>query len=286
MKLGFIGFGAMSKRMAARLRDAGFTAMVFDPFVSADIDGFPSVDSASSMAKQVDAILVAVPNDAALRQAMIAPGGALESARKGLLVLNFSTVSPSASKELAKAAAERGVRYIETPMSGSTPEAESGKLVFLAGGEPQDIDAAMPILEVVGRKTVHAGAVGDGAVAKLVVNGVMAMGTTALAEGLAYGARAGLDRNVLIDLLSDLILVSEHHKRKLNMARGRKYPAQFPTRLMSKDMGLLLDDARERGASIPGMAVVAQLYAQAGRIYPDDDYASAIEVAEKLATDN
>jgi 3-hydroxyisobutyrate dehydrogenase len=287
MKLGFVGFGAMSRRMAVRLRDAGFPSTVFDPYVKGDsLDGFASVGSAAALAEQVDAILVTVPNDAALRQSMVAPGGVLEGAREGLLVLNFSTVSPTASKEVAKASQERGVRYVETPMSGSTPEAESGKLVFLAGGEPQDIDAAMPILDVIGRSTVHIGGVGDGAVAKLIVNGIMAMGTNALAEGLAYGARAGVDRNVLIDLLSDLILVSEHHKRKLAMARENKYPAQFPTRLMSKDMGLLLDDARQRGASIPGMAVIAQLYAQAAQTHPDDDYAAAIEVAEKLANDN
>ncbi len=287
MKIGFIGFGAMPRRMAARLRDAGYSALVYDPYVASDsLEGFASADSAAAMAAQVDAIIVAVPNDGALRQSMVASGGALEGARAGLLVLNFSTVSPTASKDVAKAALERGVRYVETPMSGSTPEAESGKLVFLAGGEQKDIDAAKPILEVIGRSTVRIGGVGDGAVAKLIVNGIMAMGTNALAEGLAYGARAGVDRDVLIDLLSDLILVSEHHKRKLAMARKHEYPAQFPTRLMSKDMGLLLDDARIRGASIPGMAVVAQLYAQAGRTHPNDDYASAIEVAEKLANDN
>jgi 3-hydroxyisobutyrate dehydrogenase-like beta-hydroxyacid dehydrogenase len=286
-KLGFIGFGAMPKRMAARLRAAGFEAVVFDPFVKEDgLDGLSSAPSASALATRVDALLVAVPNDAALRQSLTGPDGALEGATEGTLILNFSTVSPTASKEMAKAAADRGIRYVETPMSGSTPEAESGKLVFLVGGRGEDVDAAMPILEVIGRKTVRIGDVGEGAVAKLIVNGVMAAGTAALAEGLAYGSRAGVDRDVLIDLLSDLILVSEHHKRKLAMARKGEFPAQFPTRLMSKDMGLLLDDARERGASIPGMAVVAQLYAQAARSNPNDDYASAIGVAERLANDN
>ena len=101
--------------------------------------------------------------------------------------------------------------------------------------------------------------VGDGAVTKLIINGVMALGTAALAEGLAYGARAELDRGVLIDVLSDLILVSEHHKRKLAMAKAGDYPAEFPTRLMSKDMGLLLADAGARGASMPSMAAAAQL---------------------------
>ena len=135
---------------------------------------------------------------------------------------------------------------------------------------------------MVGRKTVHAGPVGNGYVAKLIVNGVMALGTAALAEGLAYGARAGVERDILIDILSDLILVSEHHKRKLAMARAGKYPAQFPTKLMSKDMGLLLADAQKCGAPMPTMAAAAQLYAYASQFHPSDDYASAIAALEML----
>ena len=284
LRLGFVGFGAMPRRMAARLRDANYVVIAFD--VARDggeVDGFPLTDSPASLAGKVDAILIAVPNDAALHQSMIAPGGALEGAREGQVIINFSTVSPGASKALAAAAAAKGIGYVEAPMSGSTHEAESGKLVFLAGGSDDDVTAAMPILDVIGRKTVHVGAVGDGAATKLIVNGVMALGTAALAEGLAYGARAGLDRDVLIDVLSDLILVSEHHKHKLAMAKAGKYPAEFPTRLMSKDMGLLLADARERGASMPSMAAAAQMYAYAGRVHPDEDYASAIAAMEAIA---
>lgn len=283
-RLGFVGFGAMPRRMAARLRDASCSVIAFDvAHHGGEIDGFPLTDSPASLAGQVDAILIGVPNDAALHQSMIAPGGALEGAREGQLLINFSTVSPAASKALAAAAAAKGVGYVEAPMSGSTPEAESGKLVFLVGGPDAYVEAARPILEVIGRKSVHVGAVGEGAVTKLIINGIMALGTAALAEGLAYGACAGLDRDVLIDVLSDLILVSDHHKRKLAMAKGGLYPPQFPTRLMSKDMGLLLEDARERGASMPSVAAAAQMYAYASKAHPDEDYASAIASMEALA---
>ena len=284
LRIGFVGFGAMPSRMAARLRDAGHPLIAFDPaHHGGEVDGFAMTHSPASLAKEVDAILVAVPNDAALHKSMIASGGALEGAREGQVIINFSTVSPGASKALAEAASAKGIGYVEAPMSGSTHEAESGDLVFLAGGSVDDVAAAMPMLDVMGRKTVHVGAVGDGAVTKLIINGVMALGTAALAEGLAYGARAELNRDVLIDVLSDLILVSEHHKRKLAMAKAGHYPAEFPTRLMSKDMGLLLADAGERGAAMPSMAAAAQMYAYAGRINPNDDYASAIGVVEALA---
>ena len=115
---------------------------------------------------------------------------------------------------------------------------------------------------------------------KLIINGVMGLGTAALAEGLAYGAIAGLDRNLLIDVLSDMILVSEHHKRKLAMAKADHFAPQFPARLMAKDMRLLLADAAERGASIPSMAAAAPMFADAGAARPDEDYAAAIAVFE------
>ena len=284
-KLGFVGFGAMPLRMAKRLREEGHSVVAFDPGHDGnELDGFPLIDSAASLAGQVDAVLICVPNDAALHRAGEGPGGILEGAREGQLLINFSTVAPPASQALAKAAKAKGLRYIETPMSGSTPEAETGQLVFLAGGDAAEVAAAKDVLDILGRKTVHVGAVGAGAVTKLIINGIMALGTAALAEGLAYGARAEVDRDVLIAVLSDLILVSEHHKRKLAMAKAGNYPAQFPTRLMSKDMGLLLADARERGAPMPAMAAAAQMYAYADRAHAEEDYASAIAAMEALVS--
>ncbi len=285
-KLGFIGFGAMSHRMAKRLRDASHTVSAFDPGQDGEaVDGFTLFDDPAALTGEVDAVLVCVPDDHALAASMHGGKGVLQALRHGQLLINFSTVSPDASKSLAEEVAGRGGRYVEAPMSGSTPQAEDGTLVILAGGEEDDIRAAAPILDVVGRKTLKMGGAGDGLVAKLIVNGVMALGTAALAEGLAYGEQSGLDRGTLIGLLSDLVLVSEHHKHKLTMASAEHYPAEFPTKLMSKDMGLLLTDARERGVALPVMAAAAQLYAQAARRRPGDDYASAIAVAEALAAD-
>ena len=282
-RLGFVGFGAMPRRMAVRLRDASFSVSAFDPaYIGGEVDGFAISRSPETLAEKVDAILVCVPDDHALLASMQGEDGALKGARSGQLLVNFSTVSPDASRALATAAAERRVRYVEAPMSGSTPEAETGQLVLLAAGSEADVRAAAQILNVVGRKTVQTGEVGNGYVTKLIVNGVMAMGTAALAEGLAYGVQSGVDRNVLIDTLSDLILVSEHHKRKLAMAKAGRYPAQFPTKLMSKDMGLLLADARACGVPLPSMAVAAQLYSYASQLHPSEDYASAIAAMEAL----
>ena len=162
LRLGFVGFGAMACRMAARLRDASYPVIAFDVASGGGgVDGFPLTGSPAALAGKVDAILIAVPNDAALHQSMIAAGGALEGARERQVIINFSTVSPGASKALAEAAAAKGIGYVEAPMSGSTHEAESGKLVLLAGGSDDDVAAAMPILAVIGRETIHVGVIGE-----------------------------------------------------------------------------------------------------------------------------
>ena len=273
----------MARRMAARLRDAGHQVSAFDPAEHGEeAHGFKLARSAAALAGGVDAVVVSVPADAALHEATQGKDGVLAGARKGLLLIDTSTVSPGASGRLAEAAAAQGVRFVEAPVSGSTPEAEAGKLVVLAGGGGDDVAYAAPILDAIGRKTVHAGPVGQGIVRKLVSNGVMALGTAALAEGLAYGVQAGLHRDTLIDTLKDLILVSEHHRRKLDMAQHGDYPSQFPTRLLSKDMGLLLSDAGQRGVQMATMAAASQLLALATLEHGDEDYAAAIATMEGL----
>ncbi len=281
--LGFVGFGAMARKMAPRLRDAGYAVVVFDPaHQGAEIDGYPLMKNAASVAREVDVIIVSVPADAALEQSVEGHDGVLEGARKGLLLIDTSTVSPGASRKLAEAAARQGVRFVEAPVSGSTPEAETGKLVVLAGGEEADVAFAAPILNVIGQKTVYAGPAGQGIVMKLVINGVMALATAALAEGLCYGVTAGLDRDKLIETLLGLTIVAEHDRPKLEMARQGSYPARFATRLLSKDLGLLLMDAAIHGVPMGTMAAGAQLFSLATIKHADEDYAAAIAAMEEL----
>ena len=185
-QLGFVGFGAMARKMAPRFSNAGFGVVVSDPaHHGGEVDGYPLLEDAASVARKSDVVIVSVPANAALEQSMEGPRGVLEGAREGLLIVDTSTVSPGASVRLATAAGRRGIRFVEAPVSGSTPEAESGQLVVLAVGTEADIAFAKPVLDVIARKVIHAGPAGQGIAMKLVINGIMALGTAALAEGLA-----------------------------------------------------------------------------------------------------
>ena len=278
MKIGFIGYGAMAQRMGANLRRAGYSVVAFAP--SGGKDETEMLPSPRAIAEAADVIILCVPNDAAENQSLQGENGMLAGISAGKLVLDTSTVSPEQALALAKIAAENGFVVLDAPMSGSTPEAETGDLVMLVGGDAETVERAKPILDVVGKLTIHAGPAGSAARLKLVVNGVMGATLNVIAEGVSYGLKAGIDRDVLFDTLQQVAVVSPHHKRKLKMGQDKSFPSQFPTRLMSKDMGLLIDAGRKVVAFMPAMAIADQALGLSNRQHADEDYSALIGAME------
>ncbi|MFT8800453.1 MAG: NAD(P)-dependent oxidoreductase [Gluconobacter cerinus] len=278
MKIGFIGYGAMAQRMGANLRRAGYSVVAFAP--SGGKDETEMLPSPRAIAEAADVIILCVPTDAAENQSLQGENGMLAGISAGKLVLDTSTVSPEQALALAKIAAENGFVVLDAPMSGSTPEAETGDLVMLVGGDAETVERAKPILDVVGKLTIHAGPAGSAARLKLVVNGVMGATLNVIAEGVSYGLKAGIDRDVLFDTLQQVAVVSPHHKRKLKMGQDKSFPSQFPTRLMSKDMGLLIDAGRKVGAFMPAMAIADQALGLSNRQHADEDYSALIGAME------
>ncbi|GBR18403.1 NAD(P)-dependent oxidoreductase [Gluconobacter japonicus] len=278
MKIGFIGYGAMARLMGANLRRAGYSVVAFAP--SGGKDETEMLPTPRAIAEAADVIILCVPNDAAENQSLNGENGMLAGISAGKLVLDTSTVSPEQALALAKTGAEHGFIVLEAPMSGSTPEAEKGELVMLAGGDAETLERAKPILDVIGKLTIHAGPIGSAARLKLVINGIMGATLNVVAEGVSFGLSAGLDREVLFDALQQVAVISPHHKRKLKMAQDKSFPSQFPTRLMSKDMGLLMDAGRKAGAFMPAMAIADQALALSNRRHADEDYSALLGAME------
>lgn len=278
MKIGFIGYGAMARLMGANLRRAGYSVVAFAP--SGGKDETEMLPTPRAIAEAADVIILCVPNDAAENQSLNGENGMLAGISAGKLVLDTSTVSPEQALALAKTGAEHGFIVLEAPMSGSTPEAEKGELVMLAGGDAETLERAKPILDVIGKLTIHAGPIGSAARLKLVINGIMGATLNVVAEGVSFGLSAGLDRDVLFDALQQVAVISPHHKRKLKMAQDKSFPSQFPTRLMSKDMGLLMDAGRKAGAFMPAMAIADQALALSNRRHADEDYSALLGAME------
>lgn len=278
MKIGFIGYGAMARLMGANLRRAGYSVVAFAP--SGGKDETEMLPTPRAIAEAADVIILCVPNDAAENQSLNGENGMLAGISAGKLVLDTSTVSPEQALALAKTGAEHGFIVLEAPMSGSTPEAEKGELVMLAGGDAETLERAKPILDVIGKLTIHAGPIGSAARLKLVINGIMGATLNVVAEGVSFGLSAGLDREVLFDALQQVAVISPHHKRKLKMAQDKSFPSQFPTRLMSKDMGLLMDAGRKAGAFMPAMAIADQALALSNRRHAYEDYSALLGAME------
>ncbi|WP_246091531.1 NAD(P)-dependent oxidoreductase [Swingsia samuiensis] len=277
--IGFIGYGAMAEKMAQNLKNAGYTIVAYTPS-GKEKNGTQMLPTPRTLAEEADIIILCVPNDEAENQSLYGEHGLLAGVKPNQLVIDTSTVSPEQAERLSALAQEKGFDALEAPMSGSTPEAETGNLIMLAGGKEKTLLRAQPILDIIGKLTIYAGDSGAAARLKLVVNGVMGATLNVIAEGVSYGLSAGIEREVLFNTLQEVAVVSPHHKRKLKMAQERKFPSQFPTRLMSKDMGLLVSSARKVGAFMPAMAMADQALALSNRRHANEDYAALIGAME------
>ncbi|MCQ8279372.1 NAD(P)-dependent oxidoreductase [Acetobacteraceae bacterium KSS8] len=284
--VGFVGYGAMAKLMAKHIRAAGYTVIAFTPSAKGGEaeDGTRMLSSPRELAAASDVVMVSVPNDDALESSAYGSDGILAGMKQGGLLINTSSVSPRASRRLFEAGSEKGVGVVDAPVSGSTPEAEKGELVVLAGGNDADIARAAPFLDAIGKKTVHAGPPGQGSVLKLVINGIMVSTMAAISEAAGYGVAAGLDRDLLLDTLSGLAVVSPHHQHKIRSAGSGNIDPQFPTWLAHKDLGLLLADAAAHGAPLGTIAAATQLMTLVNQDQARDDYSAVLPTAMMLAS--
>ncbi|NVN42897.1 NAD(P)-dependent oxidoreductase [Asaia siamensis] len=279
--IGFVGYGAMGALMGQNLRKAGYGVSAYTPSGKQQDADTPVVKTASALAAQSDILVLCVPNDSAVFASAEGAEGFLARARAGTIIINTSTISPEATEKLHDLANAKGLRFVDAPMSGSTPEAEKGELVMLVGASHDDLEAARPVLSAIGKLSIHAGPVGAGTRLKLVINGIMGATLNVIAEAVGYGLSSGLDRSMLYEALGQVAVISPHHKRKLAYAERGDFSSQFPTRLMSKDMGLLISAARSTHSFCPAIAIADQALALANKRHANDDYSALLSAIEK-----
>ncbi|HEX2971288.1 MAG TPA: NAD(P)-dependent oxidoreductase [Tepidisphaeraceae bacterium] len=285
--LGFIGLGAMGSRMAGRLLEAGYPLTVYNrtrekAYALAE-RGARVVNTPREVAADAEFILSSVTDDSAIEIVMFGPDGALAGAQPGAILIDTSTISPHTVHLLYETAVRKGAMFIDAAVSGSIPQAERGELVIFAGGEQLDVFQSKLILEVLG-KCLHVGPSGFGAMTKLVVNAVLGVSMQALAEAIALGEKAGLDRKELFDVLGQTGVVSPLQKAKLDSAKGGQYPPGFPLRLMVKDFNLIFREAVRLSVPMPVTAVAQQLFAiEFAKKHAEEDFSAAIRSMEEMA---
>lgn len=288
MRVGFIGLGTMGAPMARRLVEAGHDVVVHnrtrereEPLAAL---GARRAATPRECAATREVVFTMVSDTPDLEAVVLGPDGAALGLEPGSVLVDMSTVSPAATRRLAAELEDRGVSMLDAPVSGGSEGAERGTLSIMVGGPAEALERVRPLLEVLGKTITHVGASGAGQVAKA-VNQVIIAGTYAsVAEGMALAMKAGVDREALLRALSGGAASSwVLANRAQNMLRG-EYPLGFRTRLHRKDLEIALDEARERGVSMPVAAYVEQLEAGlVGRGYGDEDVSNVARVVRELA---
>jgi len=284
-KLGFIGIGYMGRPIAQRLLEAGFDVTAFDRDRSKAENLIPYGAKVAASVAELSAsgsvVLSCLPNDDAVLSIYDGPSGVFAHAHRDSLVIDMSTVDPETSRELARLGAEHGVPVLDVTISGSTPAAEKGLLTLFGGGDKSRFDASEPIFRAIARKYFHLGPNGSGATMKLVVNTLLGIGMQAIAEAVALGEKAGLDRDRLLDVLSQTAVVAPAHMGKLERAMQNDYSPQFPLRLMNKDFGLILNLAAAVGARMPAAGAAFEINARQLDQGEEQDFSAVILQMER-----
>jgi len=254
-RIAFIGIGTMGLPMASNLVKQGFAVTAYDvnaaAVQAAAAAGMTAAATAAEAVAGADLVVTMLPSSPHVESVYLGDGGVVAAARKGTLCVDMSTIDPAASRRVAAAAAERGLRFIDAPVSGGTPRATDGTLAIMVGGADADVAEAMPALQAMGANVIHVGPVGSGEVAKLCNNLIAGVAAVAVSEAFRIAEGFGVDAKVVTEVIaksSGGTWLMEHMHPVPGIvprsASSNDYRPGFMTDLMCKDIGLAVDAAR------------------------------------------
>jgi 3-hydroxyisobutyrate dehydrogenase len=254
-RIGFIGVGTMGLPMATNLVKKGFAVTAFDlnaeAVKAAVAAGMTAAASAAEAVAAADLVITMLPSSSHVEAAYTGDGGVLAAGRRGTLCVDMSTIDPAVSRRVAATAAERGLRFIDAPVSGGVTGATDGTLAIMVGGAAADVTAARPALEAMGTNVIHVGAVGSGEVVKLCNNLIAGVSAVAVSEAFRIAQGFGVDPKVVTEVISkssgNTWVMERAHPVPGLVARAAStndYKPGFMTDLMCKDVGLAVEAAR------------------------------------------
>ena len=279
-----LGLGLMGSGMANRLLSANFPLTVYNrnhekciPFGRA---GAFIAASPREAASRSQIVLSMVGDDTASRDIWLGENGALQGASPNSILIESSTLSRDWIQELASKASERGCRFLDAPVTGTKPHAASGELVFLVGGSPETLDAARPVFSVLGRDVLHLGAVGSGAVMKLINNFVCGVQAASFAEALAMIDAGGLDRAKAVSVLTGGAPGSGIVQRVADRAATNDFSPNFALHWMAKDLSYALRNAADSGIQLQTAAAALSIFQQAiAEGHGDKDFSAVSQIS-------
>jgi 3-hydroxyisobutyrate dehydrogenase-like beta-hydroxyacid dehydrogenase len=289
MRVAFIGLGIMGSRMAVHLARAGHELTVWNRTGEkaeqwAQVHGGKVAATPADAAAEAEVAITMVVDGPQVEAVLLGPGGGAEGAGSGLLCVDMSTIAPSDTRRIGAALAERGIAFMDAPVTGSSPKAEDGTLTIMAGGDKRDFVRARPLFEAMGELVVHVGELGHGETIKLINNAVAAVNAAVVGEALLVGRRAGVDLDALERVMGAGSGGSAMLALKAGPMRRHDYETLFKLEHMLKDVRLCLEEGQAVGAPFTFAAHAREiLTAAAGRGLGEADFAALVEVLEGQA---
>ena len=264
-KVAFIGLGVMGYPMAGHLKSKGYEVTVYNRTGAKAGEwvgkhGGKSAPTPAAAAKDADFVMLMVGNDNDVFEVAMGKDGALSGMKKGAVLIDHTTASADAARKVAAAAKEKGVEFIDAPVSGGQAGAENGKLTVMCGGEKAAFDRAKPVMDSYGRAVTLLGPAGSGQLTKMVNQICIAGLVQALSEGIAFAEHAKLDPLLVLDVISKGAAQSWQMENRGKTMTERKFDFGFAVDWMRKDLGICLEEAKRNGAKLPVTQVVAGYY--------------------------
>jgi 3-hydroxyisobutyrate dehydrogenase-like beta-hydroxyacid dehydrogenase len=287
-KLGFLGLGLMGYPMARNLLRAGHEVALWSHAggkaerLAAEAGG-RAMQSPKQVAEAADVVFLCVGDTEMATEVILGPDGVIEGARSGTVVADASTISPKQSRKIGKALKARGVDFLDAPCTGSTPGAEGGTLTFMVGGDPVVFEKVKPFLEPMGKRIYYCGKAGLGLQAKLTQNLILCNIMAAFNEGMVLAVKGGVDPTLMLDILDNSAAKSGLISYKAPFVLRRDFRANFSTKWMHKDIGLMLESGKDLGVPLLLTGLTQQLFQTAiATGHGDEDFCSTINVLEAI----
>jgi 2-hydroxy-3-oxopropionate reductase len=288
MKIGYIGLGIMGKPMARNIMKAGFEVVVHNrsrqSVEELASEGAIPADSPAEVARQVDVVFTNLPDSPDVELVALGKDGIIEGAHLGLIYIDNSTIKPTTARNIGKRLAEKGVSMLDAPVSGGDIGAINGTLTIMVGGPEEALNKVMPVLEAIGSTITHVGGLGDGQIAKAANQIMVAAQMVAMGELLIMAQKAGADPEKVVQAIrggaAGCWTLDNKPQRLFD---GNRNPG-FKAYMQAKDLGIVMDTAREYGVSLPTTSVNTQLFnAMLEMGMREQDNSAVIGVIEKLS---
>jgi 3-hydroxyisobutyrate dehydrogenase-like beta-hydroxyacid dehydrogenase len=264
-RVSFIGLGVMGFPMAGHLKAKGYDVTVYNRTGAkaeqwAQKHGGKSAPAPAAAAKDADFVMTMVGNDKDVEEVILGKDGALAGMKKGAILVDHTTASADVARKVYAAAKAKGIAFIDAPVSGGQAGAENGKLTVMCGGDKEAFERAKPVMDSYGRAVTLLGPAGAGQLTKMVNQICIAGLVQALSEGIAFAEKAGLDADLVLDVISKGAAQSWQMENRGKTMHQRKFDFGFAVDWMRKDLGICLAEAKRNGAKLPVTQVVAGYY--------------------------